>query len=913
MKRKIKLCFSAILCIIATIQSINAYDVDPPSYVHQYLTNESGALWPLIPYEIKQHLTNSLSQNLDSNFDTGDDIISGSGEEDKPSKNVLEHFFQPDTPNNGRYDDGLFARISSYDMAKNLFIKNIIPLYLKGDINESYYWLGRVAHLLEDATVPAHVHLDCHLPPLAFGFPCGDIDALEDYTVNLSVFQSYKGSTYAGLQYNYESLPNIGSLNWNDVDASVSHKQYIELFRLFWYTAQKTQYYASNDVDGNTTYVRVTDGSRVQFSPSLWQNEIAPANIIFQQSQVQANVDKITNASLPHAMKAVAGLYRLFWEYAHTDWPTFHHNNQRTGFTILKGDMTSKTRVNKLNLVLEGNVSQGHIARASVMDIDNDGKQDVVIASSKLNNADDGIIFNSELSLTLLGYQMKKKWQFPVGDEVEAPPSLGNIDSDKPREVVFGIENGTLMALDVNNNVASMKWAFTVPLRYSVLLGGSIRGDLAFTALEDVDLDGKNEILFLEGEGTLPDWPGNIYILEDNGNSATWEANYTLGNGGGRGAPSLANIDSDDKPEIVVASYYGVYVFDYDNGVLTKKWSNTDGKITGAIAIADVDKDNNYELIYTTHTDTCHSSKTCFNKLYIRDALTGSDEGGSPIALAAVSRVTPAIGDIDNDGNVEIVINLEQGSGRIMCYEISGSACSGSWPYVAFSINLNTPSPDIADLDGDGSYDILFTTSNSNKIGSLSNKLGILNGNGNLKYEFDVGGEIGSAPAIADIDNDGVAEIAVKRAGSPINILTAVTDINEKPQFNITSNITTTGIAGSTLDLYANDKITAVDLDGDNLTIFYSPPYNTTGQWQTTVNDTGNYTSYVAISDGNLSDLIEITSIVFDNATRVATTFTDGSAQQSLNFTGSQTKTLQVRLPKDATIVYSRLKVGGRT
>jgi len=269
--------------------------------------------------------------------------------------------------------------------------------------------------------------------------------------------------------------------------------------------------------------------------------------------------------------------------------------------------------------------------------------------------------------------------------EVEAPPSLGNIDSDKQREVVFGLDNGTLMALDVasGGSSASFKWSFLVPFRHSDLASGDFRGDLAFTALDDVDLDGKNEILFLEGEGTLPDWPGNLYVLEDNGNSATWESNYTLQSGGvytggGRGAPSIANIDSDDKSEIVVASYYGVYVFDYDGTTLTPKWSNTDGKINGAVAIADVDKDNQYELIYTTHTDTCHASKTCFNRLYIRDALTGANEI-TPIDLSAVSRVTPAIGDVDNDGNVEIVINLEDGAGKIACYEINGNACTG-WP-----------------------------------------------------------------------------------------------------------------------------------------------------------------------------------------------------------------------------------------
>lgn len=901
-----------IVIFVSTFSIISeAYKVEENSEVHQYITNESGQVWSLFPYEIKQKLNTPLNQVLDSNYDVGDDIITGSGEEDALIR-WLYHFWEPDNPGGGLYADGLGDHTSSYLRAERFFRTNVIPLYLRGDTDEAYYWLGRVAHLLEDASVPAHVHLDCHAAPQYFaGIPlCGDGDYLEDYTG--ANFTFYKGASYTGQQYYYESLPNLGSFNWNDVDAFTGlNKEQIELFRLFWFAAQRAQYHASNDVDGNDQYVRVTGGAPVTFSPSLWQGEPTPINL---RTQLPDNINKISDAEVPHAMKAVAGLYRLFWEYAHTDWPTFHHNNQRTGFTILKGDMRTASRVNQLNLVLDSNVGQDHISRASVMDVDNDGRQDVVIASSKIGGGiHDGDLFDSELTWTWRGYQMRKKWYFNVTYEVEAPPSLGNIDSDKQREVVFGLDNGTLIAVDVSSggDSASFKWSFTVPQRYSAAAQGYFHGDLAFTALDDVDNDGATEILFVEGEGTLPDFPGNLYVLRDSGSSATLEANYTLQTGGvttggGRGAPSIANIDSDDKPEIIVPSYYGVYVFDYDGTTLTPKWSNTDGKINGAIAIADVDKDNNYELIYTTHTDTCHASMTCFNKLYIRDALTGANEGGSPISLSAVSRVTPSIGDIDNDGNVEIIINLEDGSGKIACYEINGNACSGSWPYSAPTINQNTPSPDIVDVDGDGQYDIVFMRSNSKKIG-------ILKGDGTLKYEFNVDGTIGSAPAIADVDDDGVAEIAVKRAGSPVTIFTTITDINQQPRFNVTGNIIMSGVAGTVIDINIHDNLTSIDPDNDNLNILYDPPYNTSGQWATTVNDTGDYVSYAEVNDGNLSSIIEIATKVFDNITEIATTFSDGASAKSLSYTGAENKTLQVILPKNATIVYSRIKIGGRT
>ena len=74
-----------------------------------------------------------------------------------------------------------------------------------------------------------------------------------------------------------KKIKKTSDINWNDVDATTSYKQYIELFRLFWYAAQKTQYYASDDSDGNDLY-RTLSGQQLTFSPPLWQGE--PVTII---------------------------------------------------------------------------------------------------------------------------------------------------------------------------------------------------------------------------------------------------------------------------------------------------------------------------------------------------------------------------------------------------------------------------------------------------------------------------------------------------------------------------------------------------------------------------------------------------------------------------------------------------------
>ena len=171
----------SILIFIINLYSlpiVNAYNVELGQEVHQYLTNESKGIWKLIPKEIKEHLGNTLQTYNDNNtYENGELTIDGSAEEDFGT-NPLRHFWQPDNPKNGKYNDGLTIILdSSWERAKRYWEFKVIPNYLKGNVNESYYWLGRVAHLLEDVAQPSHVHLDAHGGP-----GLGGSSILEDYT-----------------------------------------------------------------------------------------------------------------------------------------------------------------------------------------------------------------------------------------------------------------------------------------------------------------------------------------------------------------------------------------------------------------------------------------------------------------------------------------------------------------------------------------------------------------------------------------------------------------------------------------------------------------------------------------------------------------------------------------------------------
>jgi len=384
-----------VLVMTLTFSSLSyAYTVEPQREVHQHVTNESQFVWKVIPKEIKDHLNKPIDSTLNDNFDESDEIVIGSGEEDKLFRWRF-HFWDHDQTDNSNYDVGLGGYFSSsYRRALELWNEEVIPNYLKGDINRSYYFLGRVAHLLEDVAQPSHVLLDCHpgtelsiIGTIACDQSKGDNgtddSVLEEYTGNN--FQSLKntynwsGNNFVGKQYEYNNLPNMDAFNWKEIGPTrIPDKQFIELFKLFWYTAQKSQYWASDDNDGNSVYSNLS-GNQKSFSTSLWQNEgvsIIDRNVdlvIEDQTDSGKNISLITNATISHAMKATAGLYRLFWDTVHSfDWPTYHHDNQRTGFTILKGDIDSTNTKNDINFVLQDS-SNTDLIIASVANLEGDG------------------------------------------------------------------------------------------------------------------------------------------------------------------------------------------------------------------------------------------------------------------------------------------------------------------------------------------------------------------------------------------------------------------------------------------------------------------------------------------------------------------------------------------------------------
>ncbi|MFQ6041223.1 MAG: FG-GAP-like repeat-containing protein [Candidatus Poribacteria bacterium] len=106
---------------------------------------------------------------------------------------------------------------------------------------------------------------------------------------------------------------------------------------------------------------------------------------------------------------------------------------------------------------------------------------------------------------------------------------------------------------------------------------------------------------------------------------------------------------------------------------------------------------------------------------------------------------TPAIGDIDDDGQLEVVIGSSDGN----LYVLDGATGAVEQSYATF--NSIESSAGLADFDGDGDLEIV--------VGSNDSNVYFINGDEVVSYP--TGAPVHSSPAIGDVDGDGDFEVII--------------------------------------------------------------------------------------------------------------------------------------------------------
>jgi len=201
--------------------------------------------------------------------------------------------------------------------------------------------------------------------------------------------------------------------------------------------------------------------------------------------------------------------------------------------------------------------------------------------------------------------------------------------------------------------------------------------------------------------------------------------------------PTVADLDASGGSEIIVATRNGVIALDA-NGDQKFEWKlDVRGSGYKTIAAADVHPSRGLELIVG------------FNDGWLR-CLSAKGELLWQFYGDKFRVGPPASGDVDNDGETEIVYGTD--NGHVYCLNGFGKV---EWRYDEFA-PYGRSGPNLADLDGDGSVEVLITRSNVNDAPCL---MALDGATGAFKWRTDDIMQGYVSNAIADFDQDGTFEV----------------------------------------------------------------------------------------------------------------------------------------------------------
>ncbi|HYN87566.1 MAG TPA: VCBS repeat-containing protein [Ardenticatenaceae bacterium] len=453
----------------------------------------------------------------------------------------------------------------------------------------------------------------------------------------------------------------------------------------------------------------------------------------------------------------------------------------------------------------------GWYASPAVVDLDGDGRVEVVSAAYSI--------------VALDGASGALEWRVKSGHDRSEPdaeddvgrmwPSVvvADVDGDGRPEIATSHKDGYVSVYS-HDGYFEPGWPQRPTER-------EIRG----LAASDLDGDGSMEVVV---SGATLDHV-NSWVFEHDGRLRRgWPqaTNSTYAYGVYNNNTAVGDLDGDGSGEVIVPSdkfYVAAY---HDDGQQVaanpiyggKSWAEVgvwesmepelrgyghcEGDRTeryranfadGVSVLADVDGNGTTEVVVTGDVYDCQdkSYPRQYNGLYIFNAdrsrfnNSGFDwrtppvDTGAPLIddydVIATNEPNPAVADLDGDGRMEIL--YPSYDGRLHAFWLDTRE-HGNWPYEVYNAGEGIyrfgSEPAIADLNDDGKAEIIFA-SWTQKGSGRSGKLHILDWQGNRLHEVELPPALDdnwngamAAPTLADIDGDPDLEVVLNTARSGV-------------------------------------------------------------------------------------------------------------------------------------------------
>ena len=410
-----------------------------------------------------------------------------------------------------------------------------------------------------------------------------------------------------------------------------------------------------------------------------------------------------------------------------------------------------------------------------------------------------------------LSFEVDTKWvpygissrSAPQEYDISASPAIGDINNDGVNDVVYLSPSGLLYAWDGKTGMQLWK-----PVEI-------YNSGKSSPVLYDMNNDGVLDIVVVSDTSLL-------YIID--GKTGGIIRKEVLGGAVSELSPAVGDLDGDGKADVVVCSEDGMVHFLYAPGFdseFQKFTEYVEGPIYASPVILSAEKISPMVVICGFNS-----------KVFFFDGKNRSKKTVDLVEKTGKAHLitcSPAVGDINGDGTPEVVVHSSIPE-YISAIDINTFAVN--WTYfvepVAPSGIKHNATPVLADIEGDGLTNVVFTSPNG-YLYALKGKTGYPAGELVSKIKIPDGGRLVGGISLYDFDKNGLpglifgtenGEIIVTRS-RPQSKEMVISDEIRVGNDPITSTILIGDVSGTgKIELLYSNSVNSIQVLRSNLRAF---------------------------------------------------------------------------------------------